>query len=1290
MTGLGLGLGLGLAGQAQAADYAATVSALEPVAHYRFSNTNQIVEFPAVNQGSLGTDYNGSYQALAQRRGAPGALAGDADTSVSIDGRTGAQVVVPFSPVYNPSGPFTAEFWARPESNGGGTQTAVISMVNGQNAANGNDRSGWQVYHNGSSWLFRLGSDYADGVTFYHTTLEAPGTVAEGVWQHVVAVYTPALISLYVNGELVASDTPVQPLLPNLLAPLILGDRGYTGWDYTGDLDELAIYPAALSAADIAAHYANGTNANRTQAYPELVLQKAPALYLRLGEPSLTLPTEANLGSLGAVGNGTYYPGSALGIPGLQKSKAAGFSETNTAVYFDGVSGFVGTSLQELFAGPQFTVVAWFYPDGAQVNRTGVVGQNDVFEFGWHDAATQFGPWTPQGFPAANPSVIRLNQWNHTVVVADGVTMKLFLNGTEVASADSAWSGLTQAFNFNIGGGGILDTGGNFFRGAIDEVAVFDKALTIEEIQSVYNSALPAVLGITQSPAGAVFEGSAVQFSITTAGTGPFTYQWRKDGSHLTGRTQATLVLDAVVMGDAGEYDVVVTGGGATLTSPSVTLAVQASPPTITTPLASTTRFLNGTARFSAAVSGSVPLTYTWTLNGTTISGAEGSTLVLSDLAASDAGEYALIVSNPLGSVTNTATLTLVTPTKLAAAATALGPLGYWRLDETSAGPVADYWGGRDGTSTSGVTRGGEGPLPPAVGGFDAGNTAYTFSGTASEVQIPPLNMTLTELSIVAWIKPNGTQDNYDGLVFSRGPGTTSGLDYQTDGQLGYHWNDTAVSYNWGSGLYPVDATWNMVVLVVDPSTATIYMDSGSGLEISVNEAVHAPATFGGPFRFGADSSTARMFNGMIDDVIIYDRALTADEVESLRAAGYQGTAPNKPLAIVEQPKGRTFMAGSSYTLSVKATGSLPIGYQWQKDGVDIPGAIRSSLTLSDASVSDTGVYRAVVIQGGTSIPSSGATVTVGPVPSYVDLSEDLVLHLKFDGSYQDASGRNNHGTAVGSPTLGTGIIGTGALGYRTIVADGAVSTANYVTLGTPADLQFGAATSFSVSFWVRFTGSPGDLPFLANNLSSYGGPGLVLAPSYNTGSWSWSLNDGTSPAGWPGVVAQYGNDVGYANSLNDGEWHHLAFLVDRAGEMVTYQDGVRVHAKPLAGLEFNLDTGLALTIGQGADGAYPEAGSFEMDDLGIWRRALTDYDAQAIYVVGSNYGRSFDDAGPTEVVLGITKTATGVTLTWTTGTLESADSITGAWTTVTGATPPSYNATVDAGDTFYRVRVGN
>jgi hypothetical protein len=171
-------------------------------------------------------------------------------------------------------------------------------------------------------------------------------------------------------------------------------------------------------------------------------------------------------------------------------------------------------------------------------------------------------------------------------------------------------------------------------------------------------------------------------------------------------------------------------------------------------------------------------------------------------------------------------------------------------------------------------------------------------------------------------------------------------------------------------------------------------------------------------------------------------------------------------------------------------------------------------------------------------------------------------------------------------------------------------------------------------------------------------------------------------------VAAQYGNEAGYANTINDGQWHHLVFVVDRNGEVRTYMDGVPVHAKSIVGLEFNPDTGLPLTIGQGANGDYAVGGVLEMDDLGLWRRTLTQYEAQAIYTVGSRYGRSFDTEGPVEVILGCQSTPTGVVLTWTAGTLESADDIEGAWTTVAGAVAPSYTVNPAGARKFFRVKV--
>jgi len=326
------------------------------------------------------------------------------------------------------------------------------------------------------------------------------------------------------------------------------------------------------------------------------------------------------------------------------------------------------------------------------------------------------------------------------------------------------------------------------------------------------------------------------------------------------------------------------------------------------------------------------------------------------------------------------------------------------------------------------------------------------------------------------------------------------------------------------------------------------------------------------------------------------------------------------------------------------------------------------------------------VTQGVTTISSAAATLTVKPVPAYINLAQDLVVHLKFDGNYSDASGRNNHGTPQGAPQIVTGKIGSGALRYNTVVEGGAVTTANYVSLGSPADLQFGGATSLSMAFWTRFTGSPGDLPFLANNDASYGGAGFVFAPSWETGSWSWSLNDGPAPAGWPGVAAQYGNEVGYANTLNDGNWHHLAFLVDRAGDVSTYLDGQKVHTKSIAGLAFDLNTGLSVDLGQ-AQGNYAVAGDFQMDDLGVWRRVLTEYDAQAIYVVGQNYGRSFDTDAPPEIRVEIERAPGGALVKWSNGTLESADSVGGPWSAVAGATAPSYNVTTSGAATYYRLK---
>jgi hypothetical protein len=72
---------------------------------------------------------------------------------------------------------------------------------------------------------------------------------------------------------------------------------------WNGAADEFALYPSALSAATVAAHYANGTSASPSTPYQNLVLSASPIAYYRLGEATYTAPTSrpvaVNTGSAG-------------------------------------------------------------------------------------------------------------------------------------------------------------------------------------------------------------------------------------------------------------------------------------------------------------------------------------------------------------------------------------------------------------------------------------------------------------------------------------------------------------------------------------------------------------------------------------------------------------------------------------------------------------------------------------------------------------------------------------------------------------------------------------------------------------------------------------------------------------------------------------------------------------------------------------------------------------------------------------------------------------------------------
>jgi hypothetical protein len=384
---------------------------------------------------------------------------------------------------------------------------------------------------------------------------------------------------------------------------------------------------------------------------------------------------------------------------------------------------------------------------------------------------------------------------------------------------------------------------------------------------------------------------------------------------------------------------------------------------------------------------------------------------------------------------------------------------------------------------------------------------------------------------------------------------------------------------------------------------------------------------------------------------------------------GLYSIAGTQPPEITKQPLGGVIYAGGGLDLSVVATGT-DLSYQWLLNDTPIPGATSATLTLANLTTAAGGEYNVTVTNDGGSATSTKATVVVFDGP----IGENLVAHLKMDGNLDDATGRGNNGTTVGASVFVAGKVGAQAVQLP--------SDADHVTLGTPADLNFGTTNDFSISFWAKAVAWGGDPSFVGNkDWNSGGNQGYVLATD-DDGRIQWNL------AGAPGGRKDYDSAGGI---FSDGAWHHVVVAFHRTGVASTYVDGLLRDARPLTADQNNVDTpaGLATNIGQDGTGSYGSRFSdVSFDDIGFWRRVITPQEAAALFAAGQagNELSSVVVPGSTNAgTLAISLAEGKIVLTWDSGaTLQSATTVLGGWVDESAESPFE----VDPSDAakFYRL----
>jgi PKD repeat protein len=502
-------------------------------------------------------------------------------------------------------------------------------------------------------------------------------------------------------------------------------------------------------------------------------------------------------------------------------------------------------------------------------------------------------------------------------------------------------------------------------------------------------------------------------------------------------------------------------------------------------------------------------------------------------------------------------------------------------------GNALDIAGGNNGTLVGGVT-------------FTNGEVgqAFNFDGATSFVSTSLLVTNPQSFSLSLWFKTTSARG---GVLLGFGQSksnTTANYDRNLylDNTAAVHFGvfesteeviSSAAGYN--------DNHWHQVVTSLSPSTGiSLYVD---GVLAGNNLSANSAASYNGYWIIGENNlggwpfqPSSYYFNGGIDEISIFNRALSASEVQSIYDAGSAGMCEPQP--VISSISATSGTPGNAITIqgtNLAAVAAVMF------DGTPAQFIVRSGaeLIVYVPTNATAGPITLETVNGGTVTASSSFTVTI---PECTRPPSGLVSWWPGQSNALDIAGGNN-GTLQGGVTFTNGEVGQA---FNFDGATGFISTS----------LLVNNPQSFSLSLWFKTATTRGGV------LMGFGQSKSNTAANYDR--TLYMDNAGTVHFG---VFESTEEVVSSAAGYNNNLWHQAVASLSSSNGISLYVDGV------LAGSNLSANSAASYNgywiIGENNLGGWPfQPSSYYfnggIDEISIFNRALSASEVQSIYDAGS------------------------------------------------------------------------